>query len=270
MRSILFVPCVLIALSVLAATVAPVRHMIKGNVLGLYDLSLYNRPNSELTPPVEQHLVAHAGGAFNGESYTNSREALDHSYASGYRVFELDFDWTSDGHLVLVHDWDHTSSLFTVAPHVFSYQEFISRHRTDGLHQLAIEDLRQWLHAHSDAFIVTDTKSPNPRLLNYLAQNGRDILPQLILQIYRLSELQSARSLAPRAVWLTIYKCNYPAWALARITGVDAFVIPVERYGSYSRPKLLQQRHFYVHSISADQIDQTFQHLPGIYGIYVN
>jgi glycerophosphoryl diester phosphodiesterase len=259
-----------VAIAVFLVADVPVRRIVKGNVLAIYDLSLYGRSSFAAAPPIEQRLVAHAGGAFNGVPYTNSRDALDHSYASGYRVFELDFDWTSDGHLVLVHDWPHTSSLFAVHPHVFTYQEFVHGHRPDGLHQLTFDDLRQWLHAHPDALVVTDTKAPNSRLLDYLARNGRDVLPQLILQIYRLSELRAARTLAPRAVWLTIYKCHYPAWALLRISTVDAFVIPVEQYASYNRPQLLQRAHVYVHSVAADQVDQTFQHLPGIYGIYVN
>jgi glycerophosphoryl diester phosphodiesterase len=260
----------LVATVALLAVAFHARSIIKGNLLALYDLPLYNHSGSPLAPPIEQRLVAHAGGAIHGLTYTNSRDALDHSYATGYRVFELDFNWTSDGHLVLVHDWPHTSSLFAVPPHVFTYQEFIHGHRPDGLHQLTFDDLRQWLHAHPDALVITDTKASNPRLLDFLAANGRDVLPQLILQIYRLSELRAARTLSPRAVWLTIYKCHYPAWALSRITGADAFVIPVEWYAAYDRPSLLRRNHIYVHSVAADQVNAAFQRLPGIYGIYVN
>jgi glycerophosphoryl diester phosphodiesterase len=246
------------------------RSYVKGSLYALYDLSLYRQDSSLSTSPVEAKLVAHAGGAVRGLTYTNSRDALDENYAKGYRVFELDFEWTTDDRLVLVHDWRHTSSQFGVPPHVFSYKEFVGRTRRDKLHQLTFEDLHEWLRDHRDAFVVTDTKSSNELLLEYLRKNGGDILPQLIIQIYRLSELHTARQLNPRAVWLTVYKNSYPAWALSMISGVDAFIVPVTSYDQYSRPELMKRVHFYVHSVAADLVGATSQRMPLVYGFYVD
>lgn len=54
-------------------------------------------------------LIAHAGGGITVDgrqySYTNSREAVEQSYAAGHRVIELDFALTSDEYLVCTHDW---------------------------------------------------------------------------------------------------------------------------------------------------------------------
>ncbi|MDR1307153.1 MAG: hypothetical protein LBK74_06240 [Treponema sp.] len=57
-------------------------------------------------------MVAHAGGALFDEAgtmtaYTNAREAVELNYAKGHRVFEIDFELTSDGRLAAVHDWAH-------------------------------------------------------------------------------------------------------------------------------------------------------------------
>lgn len=248
----------------------PLRTQIKGNVLAFYDLWRFGHNSFSAAPPVAYRLVAHAGGAFHGLTYTNSKEALDENYRKGFRVFELDFEWTSDNHLVLVHDWEHSSSLSGQRPHVFTYAEFLSSTRRDGLHQLTFEGLVSWLRSHPDAFVVTDTKASNDRLLTFLRVHGKEVLPQLIIQIYRLSELRSARELAPRAVWLTVYKSSYPRWALARISGVDAFVIPVDRYEAYFEPNLMRRTPFYVHSVAAENVGQTLKRLPGIFGIYVD
>jgi glycerophosphoryl diester phosphodiesterase len=35
-------------------------------------------------------LIAHAGGAINQQTYTNSLEALNANYAKGFRFFEID------------------------------------------------------------------------------------------------------------------------------------------------------------------------------------
>jgi hypothetical protein len=172
--------------------------------------------------------------------------------------------------LVVVHDWAEISEQFGTKPHVFSYDEFVSATRRDGLHQLTFEDLREWLHTHHDAYVVTDTKDSNIRFLRYLQANGGDIRSQLIIQIYRMSELRAARQLGPRAVWLTVYKYVYPVWALSRISGVDAFVIPFAFYDRYRNPLLMERVHFYVHSVSTQSVDETFRRLPGIYGIYVD
>lgn len=50
-------------------------------------------------------VIAHAGGAIDGNSYSNSVEAVTRNYELGTRLFELDFELTSDGAWVDAHDW---------------------------------------------------------------------------------------------------------------------------------------------------------------------
>jgi glycerophosphoryl diester phosphodiesterase len=254
--------------SVLAVTVPSFRYALEAALYPLIDLSFYNHSPYSLAPPVAATRVAHAGGAVRGLTYTNSREALEEHYARGYRVFELDFGWTSDDRLVLIHDWAGTSAQFGTSPHVFSRAEFVAGKRIDGLHQLTFEDLCAWLRAHPDALVVTDTKQRHQRLLHFLRRSGSAVLPQLIIQIYWLSELPAARQLRPRAVWLSVSTC--PAWAVSRLTGVDAFVIAAAAYAKYYQPQLMARSHFYVHSIAEESVPQTARAMPGIYGFYVN
>ena len=54
---------------------------------------------------LQRPRIAHAGGQFNGATYTNSLEALDRNYGAGFRAFEIDLSFTSDGELVCLHDW---------------------------------------------------------------------------------------------------------------------------------------------------------------------
>lgn len=260
----------ILALLLAPILLIPIRSKLKANLLAAYDLCRFGRALYATAPPVSYRLVAHAGGAIHGLTYTNSREALDESYRKGFRAFELDFEWTSDNHLVLVHDWDHTSSLFGLPPHVFTYHEFLTSSRRDGLHQMTFEGLVSWLRIHKDVLVVTDTKASNIQLMSFLRVNGKEVLRQLIIQIYRLSELREARELGPRAVWLTVYKSSYPRWALARISGVDGFVIPVDTYQRYFDPALMTRTHFYVHSVSSEKANRAFSELPGIFGIYVD
>ena len=63
-----------------------------------------------IDPPPQ--LIAHGGGIIirvDGKDKrvysTNSIEALQRNYDEGYSLFEMDFQWTSDNHLVAIHDW---------------------------------------------------------------------------------------------------------------------------------------------------------------------
>ena len=56
-------------------------------------------------PLTRSALIAHAGGLYNDHSYTNSLEAINHSYALGFRLIELDLMRTADGEFVGAHDW---------------------------------------------------------------------------------------------------------------------------------------------------------------------
>lgn len=184
MRASTRVLCAVIAVGIASLGVRYNLGLLRGNMIAVVDLLSPSRVAPTLSVPVSQRLVAHAGGAFRGMTYTNSREALDASYHAGFRVFELDFEWTSDGKLVLVHDWKQTSAQFCIAPHIFSYSEFQTRARCDGLTQLTFDDLRAWLLRHPDALVVTDTKKDNRRLFAAIGRFGSDIAPQLILQVY--------------------------------------------------------------------------------------
>lgn len=49
--------------------------------------------------------LAHALGGIDGQTYTNSKEAIENSYNKGVRLFEVDVKLTSDNKLVCVHGW---------------------------------------------------------------------------------------------------------------------------------------------------------------------
>ena len=64
-------------------------------------------------------LIYHAGGGIDGLTYSNSREALEHTLNQGNRFVEVDFLFTSDGQLVCAHDWHDISDSLNVWRHVF-------------------------------------------------------------------------------------------------------------------------------------------------------
>ena len=97
------------------------------------------------------HLICHALGEIDGETYTNSREAFLASYEKGYRVFEVDFMMTAqENAVVLGHDLEWAKGGED------SYRAYMS-----GGGKFTRMDLKDWIalmHEYQDIYLITDTK----------------------------------------------------------------------------------------------------------------
>ncbi len=154
-------------------------------------------------------LIAHAGGIGNHRTYTNSLEALDNSVARGFTAIEIDLSWTSDDHLVLIHDWDREFvKLFDRSPGRLNVAEFRSIPSAHGLTHLSLEDLESWLVEHPDILIVTDIKERNIDGLRLLAQEYPEQLYRIVPQIYRPESYPEARALGYERVIFTLYRSD--------------------------------------------------------------
>jgi glycerophosphoryl diester phosphodiesterase len=129
-------------------------------------------------------VIAHAGGEIAGFFYTNSKEALDANYALGRRVFEIDFEKTSDGAWVLAHDWE--GAIPTKA-------EFLNNQIQGQFTALSLEDLSAWLKMHPDGMIITDTKNNFSELFK-LIHAQPELEKQIIYQAYSLDDIKLLRS----------------------------------------------------------------------------
>ena len=97
-------------------------------------------------------LIAHAGGEVGGRVGQNSLEALNRNYAKGHRYFEIDFCWTSDNRLVLIHDWERSfRELFDGAKDIEkpSLERFKSMKMKHGMTQMSLASLLLWLSKHN-------------------------------------------------------------------------------------------------------------------------
>ena len=102
-------------------------------------------------------FIAHAAGMIEGNTYTNSLEALELNYRNGFRVFELDIMETSDNTYVAVHDWDDwkkgTGYRGDLPPtaEVFKEYKILTKYTA-----LNMDDINRWFEKHPDAVLVTD------------------------------------------------------------------------------------------------------------------
>lgn len=140
-------------------------------------------------------LIIHAAGRVDGISGTNSLEALEETYAAGGRAIEIDFDWTSDGELVCIHDFtDRFTPLLHGEP--CTLEEFLNIRYLNRYTPMTARDLLDWLSRHTDVILITDFKSGNVdglETLAWMAQDYPNLQSRIYPQIYHQEEYWPVR-----------------------------------------------------------------------------
>ena len=108
-----------------------------------------------------QQIVAHGLGAVGGEAVLNCLEGFEENYAAGVRVFEVDLRMTSDGHVVLRHDWRGQLQDGVSETSIPTLEEFLSKPINGKYTPLSFRDLLLLMERYPDVCIVTDTKFVN-------------------------------------------------------------------------------------------------------------
>jgi len=182
--------------------------------------------------PVDQPLIAHAGGGLPTAAYTNSLEAIEMAAAHGFKLIELDFRRTREG-VAFGHDPKRLSSL-------------------------TLDQLLAFLRRHPDISIVTDFKTDNLAGLHRLAELVGAMRTRFIPQIYRFEEYQPTMAMGyPRPI-LTVYRSPNFGWPFrANSVPVRAVTMPYRlRYWA----KLIDHP-VYLHTLNSST--------PG-YGLYTD
>ncbi len=245
-----------------------------GEVSAIGRKGVLNHKYADILRDIPETLVAHAGGRVNGLSYTNSKEALDKSYENGYRFIELDFEWTTDGNLALIHDWEgYVNSAFGVESKMYSTEEFKSFQMINGFTQMTLEDLAKWLYEHKDAYIITDIKSNNIEALKLIRYRYPDLVHQIIPQVYKIDEYNPVRGLGYKNIILTLYLSRYSDDQLIDFVKkheVFAITMPIDR-GRTELPKKLRKENVFVytHTINNEVLRQELES-NGVNGFYTD
>ena len=103
-------------------------------------------------------LVAHAMGQVDTYTGTNSLEAFQANYAKGYRLFECDLSMTSDGVVVLRHDWAAGLQEGVDPQHIPTAEEFQALPIYGQYTPLTFLDLLGLLALYPDVYFILDGK----------------------------------------------------------------------------------------------------------------
>jgi glycerophosphoryl diester phosphodiesterase len=103
-------------------------------------------------------LVAHALGSVDGVDGLNCKEAFLANYEAGVRVFEADLRMTSDGFVVLRHDWIGGLQDGVDQTAIPTLDEFLAKPILGKYTSLSFRDLLLLMAQYPDVCVVTDTK----------------------------------------------------------------------------------------------------------------
>lgn len=152
--------------------------------------------------------IAHGGGGLDGTPYTNSFEALNASYARGFRWFELDFKRTADGAVACRHDWKDFGE---EAPTLSALRDRFEPAFTP----IDAEGLGAWMASHPDVTLVTDVKEDDQvPVLADLATAGVDA-SRTVVQLFDPSEADRVEAAGFSRRSIILYRYDGPRDRLA-------------------------------------------------------
>lgn len=165
--------------------------------------------------------IAHAGGDWQGQDYTNALEALEANGAA-YELIEIDLSWTADGQLVCLHDWDAPFLALDGVPPAgpLPLAEVMARAEARaGFTPCTLQTLAGWLAANPDVRVVLDLKSGAMEAYGRIAETHPDLRARLIPQFYQPQDYGRLRDMGYADV----------IWSLYQYSGDDASVLQALR-----------------------------------------
>lgn len=159
---------------------------------------------------VNERFVIHAGGSIDGDSYTNSKEAIENCYIQGNRVAEIDILETYDGALVLAHDEDSDDIWATGidSDEPLTLDEFMEKKVYGKYTTMSMDNMAEFMREHTDFYIVTDVKDDNIQCCTKISEDYPDLLERIIVQIYHEGEYDRIRSLGFPYIIYSLYRAD--------------------------------------------------------------
>ncbi len=222
--------------------------------------------------------IAHAGGAINNKTYTNSYEALNSNLQKGFLYFELDFLFTKDHRLICLHDWKN------IFKQTFGFEidEKITLKEFEQLvedrseyNNCTLSGLAVWLKNNPNAYIITDVKESNISALKIICKTLPSAKRRVIPQIYDPNNFSRIKELGFEQIIWTLYRFQGTNdevldW-IEKFIGPVAITMPKSRAKS-SLPRELEKRNIptYVHTVNTIQEMDEFINRYGITEIYTD
>ena len=193
----------------------------------------------------DRTLVAHAFGGKGTKTYTNALEAFVYNYDLGHRVFEVDFDLTTDNVTILSHDeeyWRYITDNEN-SDVDYSYENFMNTPLFTDYTPLDYKDLVDLLCKYPDIYIITDTKYSDElnvykqfsQITDYAKEKDPEVLDRIIPQFYTKEMLDYVMNVYPfKSAIFTLYQIVWDREDIAKFcikSGVKYITVSSEAVG---------------------------------------
>ncbi len=176
--------------------------------LTLHNIAIQHAPGcSFYRPSAGRLLIAHGGGGLMSRKYPNSIEALDRSYKSGLRFFEMDFHQLPFGFMRAGHDMADLLDM----------------------REAWLSQVLRWMRAHPDAYLLPDMKTDNIAGLKLIAALAPDLRRRIIPFVYNQSQYAGVRAIGFSLPIYALFRGAEPGWlGFANSHRFAAVALPVE------------------------------------------
>lgn len=140
-------------------------------------------------------LMAHSFGGMNGKTYHNTMAAFENGIRNGYKYFEVDLSYTTDGRLVLCHGWTaanckHTGFKYKKSFRYMPYWRLMCM-RVHGNRMISarnfykkIRDMEEYTYEIDFHNVEGEDMEKRMRALEKDFGYDRRVLDRLLIQVY--------------------------------------------------------------------------------------
>ncbi len=227
-------------------------------------------------------LIAHALGGINAISGSNSPQAFVHNYGRGFRWFEVDLALTADEEMVGFHLDMEAALGLEVKVAETSTEEFLSRRFWGRFRLMTFDELLTLMESRPDAFLITDTKSWDPPIveafIREVARFPESVRRRIVPQLYRESDFDALEKIELALgefpyVILTLYAAWMPDEKVVELLGrpeLRNITASDRRFSSALAEKVhAQDAAIFVHTIN-DRAEAASFVRAGADGIYTD
>ncbi len=216
-----------------------------------------NKLKAQLTVKVRRtasghYMISHAMGGIDGYSYSNCLEGFLENYEEGHRIFEVDMQLTSDGKIVLWHDWGRRFCSKYPKDYTPTYAQFMNSRIYDEYTPLDLDALLKLMAQYPDIHIITDSKHSSSTIVKKqfkaIVSTARklgipEVLDRFIVELYTKDMYKVVEGIYHfREYILTLYKIFGKAPSKSKLQNLASFckkngINTVAMYAKWWNPK---------------------------------
>lgn len=224
----------------------------------------------------DTNIVGHAGGHIDRYVYTNSKEAVLHTLEQGINVIEIDFDYTSDGHLVCYH---LPYNINDGINEMISFKDFMKQKIQGTYTPITPENVFEYMRENPEFYVAVDTKHESlTEVVKDLVKicPDKQLLNRLIIQCYYPGEkikILNVYNFPEENIVYTSYKHTDNPYKVIEICIKENYNVALMDYRDLNEKtiKLFKDKNIYLYVFTvndAKKADKLFEQ--GIHGIYTD